>query len=266
MSNGLINTITQGDCLEIMKDIPDGSVDMILCDLPYGTTAAKWDSIIPFEPLWKEYERIIKDTGAILLFGSEPFSTKLRMSNPDIYRYDWYWIKTKAGLYQHAKNRPMKAVETISAFSKAKWGHASQVKNRMVYNPQGIRSAGVKTVTDNYNAGGVVGKRPNQVGRKYEAFTGFPNDVLQYANVIGKSAIHPTQKPVDLCEFLIRTYTNEGEVVLDNCIGSGTTAVAAINTGRQFIGIEKETEYVEISRRRIDEAIAIKNEKESINR
>ena len=142
-----------GDCLEIMKDIPDGSIDMILCDLPYGTTACKWDTIIPFEPLWEQYNRVIKQNGAIVLFGSEPFSTVLRMSNFELYRYDWYWEKTKAGLYQHAKNRPMKAIETISVFSKAKWGHISQVKNRMIYNPQGVVSAGNKIVTDGYNAG-----------------------------------------------------------------------------------------------------------------
>ena len=258
--NGLFNKVTQGDCLEVMKRIPDGSVDMILCDLPYGTTDAKWDSVIPFESLWAEYERVIKLNGSILLFGSEPFSSEVRNSNPELYRYDWYWVKSKPGLFQHSKNRPMKAVETISVFSKARWGHASQMKpeNRMIYNPQGVRSSGIKTVTKNYNAGGVFGERPNQVGRKYESFTGFPSDVLHFGSVVGKDAIHSTQKPVDLCEYLIRTYTNEGEVVLDNCIGSGTTAVAAINTGRNFIGIELEPEYVEIAKRRVDEAIAEK--------
>jgi site-specific DNA-methyltransferase (adenine-specific) len=247
--------LIHGDCLEKMKDIPDKSVDMILCDLPYGTTDCKWDVIIPFEPLWEQYKRIIKDNGVIALFGSEPFSTKLRMSNFRLYRYDWYWEKTKAGLYQHAKNRPMKAIETISVFSKAKWGHKSQVKNRMPYNPQGITSAGKKIVTEGYNAGGVAGKRPNQVGKEYEAFTGFPKDILKFANICGKQVLHSTQKPVDLLEFLIKTYTNENETVLDNCMGSGSTGVACINTKRNFIGIEKDDKYFEIARNRLEEHI-----------
>lgn len=246
-----------GDCLELMKDIPDKSIDMILCDLPYGTTACKWDTIIPFEPLWKQYNRIIKDNGIIALFGSEPFSTALRMSQFDLYRYDWYWVKSKAGLYQHAKNRPMKAIETISIFSKAKWGHKSQVKNRMPYNPQGIKSIGMKTVTKNYNAGGTVGERPKQIGKKYEAFTGFPNDVLYYQNIIGKQAIHSTQKSVDLCEYLIKTYTNEGETVLDNCMGSGTTGVACKNLNRNFIGIELDETYFNIAKERIEKEAGI---------
>ena len=246
------SALFQGDCLDIMPLIPDKSIDMILCDLPYGTTACKWDVVIPFEPLWEQYERIIKDNGVIALFGSEPFSTKLRMSNFKLYRYDWYWEKTKAGLYQHAKNRPMKAIETISVFSKAKCGHKSQVKNRMPYNPQGITSAGKKIVTESYNAGGVVGKRPNQVGKEYEAFTGFPKDVLKYANICGKQVLHSTQKPVDLLEYLIKTYTNEGETVLDNCAGSGSTGVACLNTNRNFICIEKDENYFKIAEQRIN--------------
>jgi len=247
--------LLKGDCLELMKDIPDESVDMILCDLPYGTTACKWDTIIPFDLLWEQYERVIKDNGIIALFGSEPFSTTLRISNFKLYRYDWYWEKTKAGLYQHAKNRPMKAIETISIFSKAKWGHKSQVKNRMPYNPQGIRSIGEKTVTKNFNAGGIVGERPNQIGKKYEAFTGFPNDVLKFSNIIGKQAIHPTQKPVALLECLIKTYTNENETVLDNTMGSGSTGVAAVNLNRDFIGYELDQDYFDIATKRINEAI-----------
>ena len=243
----------QGDCLEIMKKIPDKSVDMILCDLPYGTTACKWDKPISFEELWKQYNRIIKDDGVVLLFGSEPFSTKVRNSNLNNYRYDWYWIKTKPSLYQHAKNRPMKTVETISVFSKYKWGHKSQMKDkRMRYNPQGIKSIGKKRVTKNYNAGNTVSERPNQIGKEYEAFTGFPNDVLNFANIIGKNCIHPTQKPTDLLEFLIKTYTNENDVVLDNCMGSGSTGIACLNTNRKFIGIELDEKYFEMAKNRIE--------------
>ena len=250
-----INKIYNMDCLKGMKYIDNKSVDMILCDLPYGTTACKWDTIIPFEPLWERYNKIIKDNGIIALFGSEPFSTALRMSQFDLYRYDWYWVKSKAGLYQHAKNRPMKAIETISIFSKAKWGHVSQVKNRMPYIPQGIKSSGIKIVTKNHNAGGTVGKRPNQIGKEYESFTGFPNDVLYYQNIIGKQAIHSTQKPVDLCEYLIKTYTNENELVLDNCMGSGTTAIACINTNRNYIGFELDKKYYEVANERIKQHI-----------
>ena len=248
--------IKQGDCLELMKEIPDQSIDMILCDLPYGTTACKWDGQLPLDVLWRGYLRVIKDNGVIALFGSEPFSTKLRMSNFELYRYDWYWLKSKPSLYQHAKNRPMKKVETISIFSKAKWGHKSQLKNnRMVYYPQGVIENGIKTVTKNYNAGGIVGERPNQIGKKYMSYTNFPHDVLIYDNICGKKSIHPTQKPVPLLEYLIKTYTNEGETVLDNCMGSGSTGVACINTNRNFIGYELDEKYFEIAQRRINECL-----------
>lgn len=184
-----------GDCLELMKEIPDKSVDMILCDLPYGTTACKWDSIIPFEPLWEQYNRIIKDNGAICLFGSEPFSTKLRDSNFENYRYDWYWEKSKPSLYQHAKNRPMKSIETISVFCKSKWGHCSQLKsNRMIYYPQGIRENGIKTVTQGYNSKRLIGDREKQIGRQYMSYTGFPNDILKFPSVLGKKMLASNPK------------------------------------------------------------------------
>ena len=242
-----------GDCLKVMKNISDKSIDMILCDLPYGTTACKWDSVIPFDKLWEQYNRIIKDNGSILLFGTEPFSTKLRMSNFNDYRYDWYWEKSKPSLYQHAKNRPMRTIETISVFSHSKWGHKSQLKeNRMIYNPQGIKSVGEKIVTKNFNAGGIVSERPNQIGRKYEAFTGFPNDILKFNSITGKKCLHPTQKPVDLLEFLIKSYTFENDTVLDNCMGSGSTGVACKHLNRQFIGIELNEKYFEVAKKRIE--------------
>lgn len=243
-----------GDCLEEMKKIPDGSVDLILTDLPYGMTACKWDKVIPIDQIWGQIERVSKKISSTLLFGSEPFSTKLRVSNLDWYRYDWYWVKSKPGLYQHAKNRPMKAIETISVFSQAKWGHKSQVKNRMKYYPQGVKSVGERVVTKGFNAGGVGSERPNQVGKIYEAFTGFPNDVLYFPSVLGKNAIHSTQKPVPLLEYLIRTYTNGGETVLDFTMGSGSTGVACVNTGRKFIGIELDDNYYGIAYNRIKEA------------
>ena len=245
-----------GDCLEVMdKLIEQGvKVDCIITDPPYGTTACKWDSVIPFDEMWEKLNLLIKDTGAIVLFGTEPFSTKLRMSNFDQYRYDWYCQKTKPSLYQHAKNRPMRAIENACVFSKSKWGHKSQLKDkRMVYNPVGVTSVGKKTVTKNFNAGGVVGERPNQIGREYEAFTGFPNDVLEFKSITGKSCLHPTQKDVSMLEKLVCSYTVEGETVLDFTMGSGSTGVACLNTNRKFIGIEIEEKYFNISIDRIFE-------------
>lgn len=244
----------QGDCLEVMKKIKDNSIDMILCDLPYGTTACKWDSVIPFEPLWEQYNRIIKDNGAIVLFGSEPFSTKLRYSNLKNYKYDWYWKKTKPNGWQHAKNKPMTAIETISVFSKASMGHESLLgEKRMIYFPQGIECSGTKKITS-VKHGRTIGARPNQVGKEYMSYTGFPSNVLEYKNIIGKNAIHPTQKPVELLEYLIKTYTNVGETVLDNCMGSGSTGVACVYNGRKFVGIELDENYFNIAKERIEQA------------
>lgn len=257
MNNNEEYKLYNGDCLAVMdKLIEQGvKVDAVITDPPYGTTACKWDIVIPFDEMWNRLNKLIKPTGAIALFATEPFATKLRMSNLDNYRYDWYCIKTKPSLYQHAKNRPMRAVENACVFSKSKWGHKSQLKDkRMEYNPQGISSIGVKTVTKNFNAGGVVGERPNQIGKQYEAFTGFPTDVLEFKSITGKSCLHPTQKPVDLLEYLIRTYTNENDLVLDFTMGSGSTRVACINTNRKFIGVEINEKYFNIAKDRIEAA------------
>lgn len=264
MNNNEEYKLYNGDCLAVMdKLIEQGvKVDAIITDPPYGTTACKWDIVIPFDEMWNRLNKLIKLTGAIALFATEPFATKLRMSNLDNYRYDWYCIKTKPSLYQHAKNRPMRAVENACVFSKSKWGHKSQLKDkRMEYNPQGISSIGVKTVTKNFNAGGVVGERPNQIGKQYEAFTGFPNDVLEFKSITGKSCLHPTQKPVDLLEYLIRTYTNENDLVLDFTMGSGSTGVACINTNRKFIGVEINEKYFNIAKDRIEAAILTNKQK-----
>ena len=245
------NVIIHGNCLDVMTNIPDKSIDMILCDLPYGTTACKWDVIIPFKPLWKQYKRIIKDKGVIALMASQPFTTLLITSNIKMFKYCWYWRKSKPNGWQHSKNKPMTAIEEICIFSLSPMGHKSQLgENRMIYNPQGIIPSGKKTITSVAH-GRTMGARPNQVGIEYESYTGFPSNVLDYANVIGNKSIHPTQKPVALFEYLIKTYTNEGELVLDNCIGSGTTAIACINTKRDYIGIEKELEYVRVTKKRI---------------
>ena len=257
MNNNEEYKLYNGDCLAVMdKLIEQGvKVDAIITDPPYGTTACKWDIVIPFDEMWNRLNKLIKPTGAIALFATEPFATKLRISNFDNYKYDWYWKKSKSSLYQHAKNRPMRAIENVCVFSKSKWGHKSQLKdNRMEYNPQGISSIGVKTVTKNFNAGGVVGERPNQIGKQYEAFTGFPTDVLEFKSITGKSCLHPTQKPVDLLEYLIRTYTNENDLVLDFTMGSGSTGVACINTNRKFISVEINEKYFNIAKDRIEAA------------
>ena len=257
-----LNTIHEGDCLDLMQRIPDKSVDMILCDLPYGTTDCKWDSIIPFDPLWEQYNRIIKDNGAIVLFGSEPFSTAIRQSNLARYKYDWVWIKTKGLGFQHARNMLMKRHELISVFSKAPVGHVSLLGDRrMKYNPQGVIETGEERVVTARKHSGTLGERPNQVGRTYKGATNFPTSVLQFDSV--SKPEHPTQKPVELCEYLIRTYTEEGETVLDNCLGSGTTAIAAINTGRNFIGIEKEAAYIEIAKQRVAAAYETKTRRKT---
>jgi len=247
-----------GDCLERMKEIPDASVDMVLADPPYGTTACKWDSVIPFEPMWEQLKRIIKPNGAIVLFGSEPLSSALRMSNIKNYKYDWTWKKSKPNGFQHSKNKPMKAIENIMVFSKAPMGHKSLLGNkRMQYNPQNLKESGLKKVKECSHRGATMGgeglksSRPNQIGIEYMSYTNFPNDYLEYANIIGVKALHPTQKPVALMEYLIKTYTNEGETVLDFVMGSGTTGVACKNLNRKFIGIEKDETYFKIAQDRI---------------
>jgi site-specific DNA-methyltransferase (adenine-specific) len=244
--------IWHGDCLELMKNIPDGSIDMVLCDLPYGNfTACKWDTLIDFKSLWGGYNRILKKDGVVLLFGSQPFTTAVIQSNLKDFKYCWYWKKSKPNGWQHSKNKPMTAMEEISVFSKLKMGHISQLgENRMRYFPQGIREVGNKKVTAVAH-GKMMGSREKQIGKEYKAFTGFPHNVLEFQNVIGKKALHPTQKPVELLEYLIKTYTNESDLILDNCAGSGSTGVAAKNLNRQFILIEKEKEYYDICLERL---------------
>ena len=239
-----LDTIYNEDCLEGMKRIPDGSVDMILCDLPYGTTANKWDIRIPFEPLWEQYKRITKKNAAIVLFSQMPFGAELIMSNRKMFRYEWIWQKTIATGFLQANKMPLKSHENVLVF----------YQTLPTYNPQkrqGTPYVKNRQITDFTNYGGQRNSTTtNKNGERY------PLDVVlvkSTANTVaGKNNLfHPTQKPVALCEYLIRTYTNEGETVLDNCIGSGTTAVAAINTGRRFIGFEKDAGYFDIAQKRI---------------
>ena len=234
--------LLQGDCLELMKGIPDESIDMILCDLPYGTTACKWDTVIPFDKLWEQYKRVIKDNGAIVLFGSEPFSTELRHSNLKMYKYDWVWNKKKSGNIFLAKYQPMKTHENIMVFG----------KGTVNYYPIMMPRDKVKK-TKNYGTGEALGgdKQKEETVYTYEYKN--PISILEFSNANQKGKVHPTQKPVALLEYLIKTYTNEGEVVLDNCMGSGSTCVACVNTNRHYIGFEKEPKYYDIACKRLDE-------------
>ena len=244
-------SILLGDCLELMKEIPNGSIDMILADLPYGTTACKWDTVIPFEPLWAQYKRIIKDNGAIVLFGSQPFTSALVMSNPKLFKYQWVWVKSKKTGFTNGKNRPLSQHEDVLVFSKGNVANGSKLM--MKYNPQGLQPLGkVRKGDKNKSIGDTNGQkyyRPSQSKDYVQEFTNYPTTILSVASD-GKT-IHPTQKPVPLLEYLIKTYTNECETVLDNTAGSGTTAIAAINTNRKYICMEKDPTYFEIMKHRI---------------
>lgn len=237
-----LNKIYNKDCLEGMKDIPDKSIDMILCDLPYGTTQCKWDTIIPFEPMWSEYERIIKDNGAIILTASQPFTSALIMSNPKLFKYTWVWEKSKATGFLNSKKRPLVAHEDICVFYKKQPKYSPQMTLGEAYN-KGVR----KQQTEN----DVYGKF-NQVEVKSEGMR-YPRSVQYFktAEAEGKT-IHKTQKPLKLFEYLIRTYTSENEIVLDTCMGSGTTAVACLRTNRHYIGFELDEKYWKLANERIE--------------
>lgn len=241
------------DCLEGMKQIPDGIVDMILCDLPYGTTDCGWDKMVPVRQLFEQYRRIIKGTGTICLFGSEPFAIKVRSEALDLYKYDWIWLKDRATGFQHAKNKPLKNFENIMVFSKGTSVHSSQSKRRMTYNPQGIVPCGKVVKAGATKFGSVVGSRPSHREEYVQEYTNYPRMVLSGFKLEGKR-LHETQKPESLCEYLIRTYSNRGEIVLDNCVGSGTTAEACIRTGRHFIGFELDPKYYKIAVDRVEAA------------
>ena len=230
-----------GDCLKVMKTLPEQSVDLILTDPPYGTTACKWDSVIPFEPMWNELKRIIKDNGCIALFGSEPFSSALRMSNIKNFKYDWVWQKEQGTGFGNAKKQPLRNLEIISIF----------YKNQCLYNPQKFKGKPYKTKSKSGNHKGSV----YEDGGLNSIITinkgdRFPLQLLKFNR--NKNKLHPTQKPVNLLEYLIKTYTNENDTVLDFTMGSGSTGVAAKNLNREFIGIELDQEYYKLSKNRIE--------------
>ena len=212
-----------GDCLEVMKEIPDGVIDMILCDLPYGTTACKWDTIIPFEPLWAQYRRITKPNAAIVLTASQPFTSALIMSNVDEFKYCWFWKKRPVN-FLNAKKQPMRNIEEVAVFGGS------------MYFPQGLKQCLKINRRSNSTETNNLHNKEN-----ISEFTNYPNQVIEITN--GERGIHPTQKPVALFEYLIKTYTNERALVLDNCAGSGTTAIACENTGRRWVCIEKDETY-----------------------
>jgi len=238
--------LMHGDCLELMKQIPDGSVDLVLCDLPYGTTACKWDTVIPFEPLWEQYRRVAKRNAAIVLTASQPFTTALISSNMREFRYSWVWNKVnRITGFLDAKKRPLRVVEDVCVFYRA----------QPTYNPQKWQGEPYKAYrgksTEIYRPGLDGGWTHCDDGMRY------PQDLLSIKadNRGVEGRIHPTQKPVALMEYLIKTYTNEGDVVLDNTMGSGTTGVACMNTGRKFIGMEQDAKYFEIAQKRIHDSI-----------
>ena len=232
--------LLQGDCLELMKQVPDKSIDLILCDLPYGTTANKWDTVIPFDKLWAQYKRIIKDNGAILLFSQMPFGANLIMSNPKMFRYEWIWEKEQGTGWLNAKKMPLKKHENILVF----------YKHLPTYNPQGLVELDKPLVIDskNHEYGGYNDNSQKTWERKN---ANYPTDILRYGRDKVKGSLHPTQKPVALLEYLIKTYTNEGDTVLDNCMGSGSTGVACQNTNREFIGMELDEKYFNIAKERL---------------
>jgi site-specific DNA-methyltransferase (adenine-specific) len=235
-----INQVICGDCLVEMPNIPDKSIDMILCDLPYGTTACKWDTVIPFEPLWLQYKRLIKNGGAIVLTASQPFTSALVISNQGWFKYCWIWNKVHAVGFQVAKYRPMQQHEDVLVFGNGKVKYNPIMMNRP--NKRESKLYGGSNVSPL--------KHVHYRDREYTQW--YPKSILEFSGADHSKILHPTQKPVALFDYLIRTYTDEGDTVMDNCAGSGTTGEACLNAERKFVLIEKEAEYCDIARKRID--------------
>lgn len=253
-----LNKIYNEDCLIGMKRIPDESIDMILCDLPYGTVACKWDSVIPFEPLWEQYKRIIKETGAIVLFSQQPFTSALIMSNIEMYKYNWIWQKESGTNFLNTHHQPLKITEDICVFGKSATTE-SKKGVYLAYNPQmrqGFTPYACKSGAQKTDTAMVRGKCKAQIGGTTTVSNGerFPINVLTFAR--DREKLHPTQKPVDLLRYLILTYTNSGEVILDNTIGSGSTAIACLREGRKFIGFEKDEKYFQTAQERIKKELS----------
>ena len=246
-----------GDCLERLKEVPDGSVDMVLCDPPYGTTQCKWDTVIPFDKMWKQVNRVMKDGGVVILFGQEPFSSILRASNIEAFRYDWYWEKDKGANFLFANKMPLKTVEITNVF----YTKQPTYNPQKILNPKGVSkrhlspnpskiTSNVKEVLGNSWKESEMDETQNYSGKNYEPDKLLPRQLI-YFSVFDGNRAHPTQKPVPLLEYLIKTYTNKYETVLDFTMGSGSTGVACRNLKRKFIGIEKDKKYFRIAKERI---------------
>lgn len=238
--------LLNGDCLELMKTIPDHSVDMVLCDPPYGITANKWDSVIPFDELWKLYDKIVKPNGVIALNASQPFTSALVMSNPKLFKHEWIWIKNRGSNFANTVREPMKEHESVLIFSKGKWTYNKQMQTRT-----GGGLERVKYTFQNQTANSSNYRMFDKPNRNQGEMR-VPSSWQKFNVEVG---LHPTQKPVALCEYLIKTYTNLGDTVLDNCMGSGSTGVACVNTGRSFVGMELDENYFAIAEKRIQEAV-----------
>ncbi|MFW6016307.1 MAG: DNA-methyltransferase [bacterium] len=235
-----INNVYYGDCLDLMRSIDDNSIDLILCDLPYGTTQCKWDENISFKELWREYKRIIKNNRAIVLMASQPFTSTLIMSNIDMFKYCWVWNKRKGGNPLLSKIQPIKVTEDIVVFGKGKILYKPIMEKRDKIKVRG-KNRGVISETNN----NIFFDKDKRYTHKY------PKNIINISNANQRNRLHPTQKPVELFEYLIRTYTNEGDLVLDNCAGSGTTGIACMNLNRKYILIEKDKKYIDIIKKRI---------------
>lgn len=242
-----INKIINGNCIDVMRELPDNAADMVLCDLPYGFTDCVWDKRISFELLWEQYNRVVKPNGAVVLFSAQKFTTELIESNIKYFRYCWYWVKPYATGFAFAKYQPMRKVEDICVF----------YRKTVMYNPQGLKELENAKPKRKKDCADSIYKIHTLTSEYIPRYTGYPKNVLCFASDVSsnKTRLHPTQKPVALCEYLIRTYTKEGDVVLDNCIGSGTTAVAAINSGRRFVGIELSEVYCRRAEERVKNMI-----------
>lgn len=244
------NQVILGNCLEVMKDLPEKSIDLILVDPPFGTTPLDWDKILDFKNLWEQYNRIIQDNGVILIFGQEPFSSFVRLSNIKDYKYDWYWVKERLTNVFQVKRRPGKVVETISVF----------YKNQSNYFPQKSKFLG-KKVTNKIGENArwsetMAGKTPTTKPFEYiDNGTRHPTQILEFNRDNNRKGLHPTQKPIALLEYLIKTYTTEKDTILDSCAGSGSTLIAAKNLNRNFIGIEKEEKYYNIIKERLENSL-----------
>lgn len=244
-------TLYHGDCLDILPTLEAQSVDAVICDPPYGTTACKWDSVIPFEPMWAGIKRVLKPRGACVLFGSQPFTSALVMSNPKWFKYTWVWERGTPGNYLNANYQPLISHEDIATFSLGNTCPAGKL-NAMMYNPQGVQAYNKET---RRSSGGKTYARTGSIGLvNIQQYTNHPRTVLRFAD--DSPRIHPTQKPLALLEYLVRTYTNEGDTVLDFTFGSGTTGAACGNLGRRFVGIEKDAEYFRLGSERIATAYA----------